>query len=91
MLRREDELEPAGALFDEPARASLSRCVRNDCRGFSFDRGVRRISRIKQIKEFDEFAAAVAVLDQGMDLAGEQLGFGWNRRTSRRRPVKRLR
>jgi hypothetical protein len=41
MFRGEDELEPAGALFGEPARASLSSCVRNDLSRISFDRGAR--------------------------------------------------
>src|SRR5208337_2976031 len=32
-----------------------------------------RIGGVEKLEEFDEFAAAVAVLDEGVDLAGEQI------------------
>src|SRR5260221_13119016 len=35
-----------------------------------------RVSGIEKLEEFDELAAAVAVLDQGGDLAGEQINPG---------------
>jgi hypothetical protein len=35
------------------------------------DRRKGRIGAIEKLEEFNEFAAAVAILDQGMDLAGE--------------------
>src|SRR3984885_6358368 len=35
-----------------------------------------RIGGIEKLEEFDEFAAAVAILDQGVDLAGEQIDAG---------------
>ena len=37
------------------------------------DRGVGRIGGIEKLEEFDEFAAAVAILDQGMNLAGDEI------------------
>ena len=35
------------------------------------DRRMGRIGSVEKLEEFDEFAAAVAVLDEGVDLAGE--------------------
>jgi hypothetical protein len=40
------------------------------------DRRVGRVSGIEKLEEFDELAAAVAVFDQGVDLAGEQIDPG---------------
>src|SRR5882724_1651303 len=40
------------------------------------DRGAGRIGRIEQLEELDELSAAVAVSDQGMHLAGEQIDPG---------------
>src|SRR5258706_1956115 len=40
------------------------------------DRGVGRIGGIEKLEEFNEFAAAVAILDQGMDLAGDEIDAG---------------
>ena len=40
------------------------------------DCGAGRIGGIEQLEEFDEFAAAMAVLDQGMDLAGDEVDPG---------------
>ena len=40
------------------------------------DRCVGRIRGIEELEEFNEFAAAVAVLDEGVDLAGEQIDAG---------------
>jgi len=37
------------------------------------DRGIGRIRRIEKLEEFDELAAAVAILDHGVDLAGDQI------------------
>jgi hypothetical protein len=37
------------------------------------DRRVGRTGGIEQFEEFDELAAAVAVPDQGMDFAGDQI------------------
>ena len=38
-----------------------------------FDRGTGRVSGIEQPKEFDELSAAMAIPDQGVNLAGEQI------------------
>jgi len=40
------------------------------------DRGAGRISGVEKLEEFDELPAAMAVPDQGMDLAGEQIDPG---------------
>ena len=40
------------------------------------DRGVGRIGGVEKLEEFDEFAAAMAIPDQGMDLAGKQVDAG---------------
>src|ERR1700736_754342 len=40
------------------------------------DRGAGRIGSIKKLEEFDELPAAVAISDEGMDLAGEQIDAG---------------
>ncbi len=32
-----------------------------------------RIGGVEKLEEFDEFAAAMAILDQGMDLAGDEV------------------
>src|SRR5262245_53789586 len=40
------------------------------------DRGLGRISGIEKLEELDELAAAVAVSDERMDLAGEQINPG---------------
>ena len=37
------------------------------------DRRMGRIGGVEELEEFDEFAASVAVLDEGVDLAGEQI------------------
>jgi hypothetical protein len=34
---------------------------------------VSRIGGIEKLEEIDKFAAAMAILDQGMDFAGEQI------------------
>src|SRR5258706_2512292 len=40
------------------------------------DRGVGRIGGVEKLEEIDEFAAPVAILDQGMDLAGDEIDAG---------------
>ena len=40
------------------------------------DRGMGRISRVEQPEKFDELAAAMAILDESMDLAGKQVDPG---------------
>ena len=40
------------------------------------DRRAWRIGGIKKLEEFDEFPAAMAILDQRMDLAGDEVDAG---------------
>src|SRR5499433_2863395 len=42
--------------------------VENDLNG-----GIGGVGRVKQLEELDEFAAAVAFLDQDMDVTGEEI------------------
>jgi hypothetical protein len=57
------EKKPSMRLSQEPCvgvKVNSKRC--------QLDRGVGRIGGVEELEEFDEFAAAMAVLDQGMDL-----------------------
>src|SRR6266581_4576177 len=72
MRRREGEGEAANGLRSKPARG-LARdmggmVVEND-----LDRGVGGVGTVEELEKLDEFAAAVALLDQGMDVTGEQI------------------
>src|SRR5260370_24240685 len=72
MGRREREGKTAKGLCGKPVR-SLARdmggmVVEND-----LDRGVGGVSGIEELEKLDEFAAAMAFLDQGMDVTGEQI------------------
>jgi hypothetical protein len=71
MLGREYEFKPAGRLIGEP-----SLCLLGDVGGMivedQLDRRMGRISGIENPEKFNEFAAAVAVLDEGVNLAGER-------------------
>ena len=40
------------------------------------DRGVGGVGGVEELEELDEFAAAVAFLDQGVDVTGEQIDTG---------------
>ena len=40
------------------------------------DRRMRRIGGVDQLEEFDELAAAVAVLDRGVNVSSEQINAG---------------
>ena len=40
------------------------------------DRRLGRIGGVEKLEEFDEFAAAMAILDQRMDLAGDEVDAG---------------
>ena len=72
MLWSEGELEAMLGLIGEP-----SSCFFGDVCGMivedQLDRCVGRIGSIEKLKEFDEFATAVAILDQRMDLAGDEV------------------
>ena len=75
MLGREGELEAAGRLFGEPSLGFLG-----DVSGMivedQLDRRVGRIGLIEKLEELDELAAAVPILDQGVNLAGEKIDAG---------------
>src|SRR5712691_12412085 len=72
MRRRERERKAANGLRRKPARG-LARdmggvVVEND-----LDCGVGGVGGVEELEKLDEFAAAVAFLDQGMDVTGEQI------------------
>ena len=71
MLGREDEFEAASRLIREPGPGFLG-----DVRGMivedQLDCRMGRIGGIDELEEFDEFAAAMAVLDQGVPLPCEK-------------------
>ena len=71
VLGSEGEFEAAGGLIGEPGFGFLG-----DVRGVivedQLDRGVGRIGGVEKLEEFDEFAAAVAVLDEGVNRAGDE-------------------
>jgi hypothetical protein len=75
VLGREGELEPAGWLGGQPS-SGFFRDVRGMIVEDQLDRGAGRIGGIDKLEELDELSAAVAVPDQGMDLAGEQINPG---------------
>src|SRR5437588_4549686 len=75
MRRREREGKTANGLRCEPARG-LARdmggmVVEND-----LDGGVGGVGVVEELEKLDEFATAVAFLDQGMDVTGEQIDTG---------------
>src|ERR1700730_8364025 len=75
MRRREREGKAANGLRGEPTRG-LARdmgrmVVEND-----LDGGVGGGGGVEELVEVDEFATAVAFLDQGMDVTGEQIDTG---------------
>src|SRR5881275_2093708 len=75
MRRREREGKTANGLGGEPARG-LARdmggmVVEND-----LDGGVGGVGGVEELEKLDEFATAVAFLDQGMDVTGEQIDTG---------------
>src|ERR1700688_4622372 len=72
---REGELEAARRLRGEPSLGfpgDMRRMVVEN----QLDRRTGRVSGIEKLEEFDELAAAVTLLDQGMDLPGEQINSG---------------
>src|ERR1700682_3610697 len=71
----EGELEAAHRFSGEPSlgfSGDMRRMVVQD----QLDRCSGRVSGIEELEEFDELAAAVTLLDQGVDLAGEQINTG---------------
>ena len=75
LLGREGEFEAADRLTFEPSLRLLG-----DVRGMivedQLDCRMGRIGGVEKPEKFDEFAAAVAVLDEGVNLAGEQVDAG---------------
>src|ERR1700680_1804346 len=72
MLGREGELEAAGRACGEPRFGFLGyvgRVIVED----ELDGGAGRISGIEKLEEFDELSTAMAILDKGVNLAGEQI------------------
>src|SRR4029450_3889108 len=75
------EKNPSTRLSQQPnLGAEPSSRFSRDVRGMivedQLDRGAGRIGGIEKLEEFDELSAAVAVSDEGMDLAGEQINPG---------------
>jgi hypothetical protein len=72
---RESEFEAADRLIGEPSLGLLG-----DVRGMivedQLDRRMGRIGGIEKLEKFDEFATAVAILDEGVNLAGQQIDAG---------------
>ena len=72
---REGEVEAACRLIGEPSLGLFG-----DVRGMivqdQLDRRVGWVGGVEKLEKFDEFAAAMAVLDQGVNLAGEQVDAG---------------
>jgi hypothetical protein len=75
VLGSEREFEPVRRLAGEPGSGLFG-----DMRGMivdnQLDRRVGRIGGVEKREEFDEFAAAMAILDQRMDLAGDEVDAG---------------
>src|SRR5437773_4692379 len=72
VLGREGKPETAVRLCGEPSLrllGDMSGMIVED----QLDRGVGRIGGVEQFEEFDELTAAMAILDQGMNLAGEEI------------------
>ena len=72
MGRREGEGEAPDRLRGEPGRG-LARDMGGMVVEDDLDGGVGGVGRVKQLEELDEFAAAVAFLDQGVDVTGKQI------------------
>ena len=72
---REGEFEAADGLLGQPSLGLLGdvcgMIVENQ-----LDRRMGRIGGVEDLEELDEFAAAVAVPDEGVNLAGEQIDAG---------------
>ena len=75
VLGSEGELKPAGGLLGEPS-SGLSGDMRGMIVEDQMDRRVGRIGRVDQLEELDELPATVAILHQGVNLAGQQVDTG---------------
>ena len=75
MFRREGEFEAMRRLGGKPGCGFFG----NVCGMIvedQLDRRVGRIGGFEQLEKFDEFAAAVTILDQGMNLATNKIDAG---------------
>ena len=72
---REGEFEVADRLIGEPSLGLLGK-VRRMIIEDQLDRGMDRIDGVEKLEKFDEFATAVAILDEGVNLAGQQINPG---------------
>jgi len=75
VLGRERERETACRLLGEPSLRLLGD-VRRMIVEDHLDGGASRISLIEKFEELDELARAVAVLDEGVHLAGQEIDPG---------------
>src|SRR6202043_1510726 len=71
----EGEYEAMCGLLRDPG-SGLFGAVRGMIVEDQLDRRVGRIGGIEELEEFDEFATAMTVLDQGMNLAADQVDAG---------------
>jgi hypothetical protein len=74
-LGREGEFEATFGLVGEPCPGLLG-----DVRGMivedQLDLRMGRVGSVDELEKFDEFAAAMAVPDEGVDLAGQEIDAG---------------
>jgi hypothetical protein len=78
MLGREGELKAASKLVGQPSLGLLGdmgRVIIKD----QPDRRMGRIGSVDKLEKFDKFATAVAILDESVNLAGEQINIGFHR------------
>ena len=75
MFWREGEFEAAGGLIGKPGSGLLGG-VGGMIVEDQLDRRMGRIGGIEKLEEFDELAATMAILDQGVNLAGQQIDAG---------------
>jgi hypothetical protein len=72
MRRREREGKAPDRLRGQPARG-LARDMGGMVVEDDLDRGVGRVGGVEELKKLNEFATAMALLDQGMNVTGEQI------------------
>ena len=75
MFGCEGELKSAGGLLGQPS-SGFPRDMRGMIVEDQMDCRVGRVGRIEDFEELDELAAAVAILRQGVNLAGQQVDTG---------------
>ena len=78
MLGREGELEAAGRLIGEPSSRLLGD-VRRMIIKDQVDRRMGWIGRVEKLEKLDELTAAMAILDQGVNLTGQQIDAALDR------------